>query len=112
MLQEAIDAEVELFVSSQQHRRDEAGRRLVVKNGSLPSREILTGAGPIEVTQGRVRDNSPNPTDRVHFSPTVVKSTLHHAGSAYPRKFGVSGRENGMPETTIDGRDSSSLFVW
>ena len=36
MLQEAIDAEVELFVSSQQHRRDEAGRRLVVKNGSRP----------------------------------------------------------------------------
>ena len=76
MLQEAIDAEVELFVSSQQHRRDEAGRRLVVKNGSLPSREILTGAGPIEVTQGRVRDNSPNPNDRVHFSPTVLPAYL------------------------------------
>ena len=76
MLQEAIDAEVEAFVTSHQHRRDEDGRRLVVKNGKLPSREILTGAGPIEVAQGRVRDNSPNKSVRVRFSPTVLPAYL------------------------------------
>ena len=50
--------------------------RMVVKNGSLPAREILTGAGPIEVSQGRVRDNSPNPDDRVQFTPSVLPAYL------------------------------------
>ncbi|MEI6338146.1 MAG: transposase, partial [Verrucomicrobiota bacterium] len=31
------------------------GRRLAVRNGRLPSREILTGAGPLSVEVPRVR---------------------------------------------------------
>lgn len=76
MLQEAISAEVDSFVDQHRDRRDSQGRRLVVKNGSLPTREIITGAGPIEVVQGRVRDNSPNPADRVQFTPTVLPAYL------------------------------------
>jgi len=72
MLQAAIDAEVEAFIEAHHDRRDEAGRRLVVKNGSLPARKILTGAGAIEVQQGRVRDNSPDTENRVQFSPSVL----------------------------------------
>ncbi len=72
MLQAAIDAEVESFIEDHQHRRDESGRRLVVKNGSRPAREILTGAGPIPVKQGRVRDNSPDRKSRVEFSPSIL----------------------------------------
>ena len=69
MLQAAIDAEVDAFIETHQHRRDEEGRRLVVKNGILPIREILTGAGAIPVRQRRVRDNAPAAADRVQFSP-------------------------------------------
>ena len=76
MLQEAINAEVEAFIDEQRHRVDEAGRRLVVKNGSLPERKILTGAGPLEVSQGRVRDNSPDPATRVSFTPSVLPAYL------------------------------------
>lgn len=76
MLQAAIDAEVEAFIAQHAHRRDDGGRRQVVKNGSLPSREILTGAGPIEVKQGRVRDNSPDPDSRVQFVPSVLPAYL------------------------------------
>ena len=72
MLQAAINAEVDAFIETHQDRRDSDGRRLVVKNGSLPAREILTGAGAIEVKQGRVRDNSPDADDRVQFSPSVL----------------------------------------
>ncbi len=68
MLQAAIDAEVAMFVAAHDDRRDEAGRRLVVKNGSLPSREILTGAGRLSLQQGRVRDNTPDASERVTFS--------------------------------------------
>ena len=76
MLQSAIDAEVEAFVSQHAQRRDEDGRRLVVKNGSLPTREILTGAGTVEVKQGRVRDNTCDPNSRVQFSPSVLPAYL------------------------------------
>ena len=72
MLQAAIDAEVDAFIETHQHRRDEDGRRLVVKNGSLPTREILTGAGAIKVKQGRVRDNAPIAEDRMQFTPGVL----------------------------------------
>lgn len=72
MLQSAIDAEVEAFIARHANRRDQDGRRLVVRNGSLPAREILTGAGPIEVRQGRVRDKSPDPQARVQFAPSIL----------------------------------------
>lgn len=76
MLQSAIDAEVEAFIASHADRIDEQGRRLVVRNGNLPKREILTGAGRIPVSQGRVRDNDPDLSKRVTFSPSVLPSYL------------------------------------
>ena len=76
MLQEAINAEVDGFIQQHRDRCDDQGRRLVVKNGSVPPREILTGAGPIEVSQGRVRDNSPDPQHRVRFTPSVLPAYL------------------------------------
>lgn len=57
-------------------RTDEAGRQLVTRNDRLPEREILTGAGAIPVTQGRVRDNDPDLEKRVTFSPSVLPSYL------------------------------------
>lgn len=76
MLQAAIDAEVEAFVALHSDRRDEQGRRLVIKNGRLPQRELLTGAGPIPVTQGRVRDNTSDPLQRITFTPSVLPAYL------------------------------------
>lgn len=81
MLQAAIDAEVDAFVDDHQGRRDESGRRLVVRNGSLPAREILSGAGPLEVKQGRVRDNSPDREARIEFSPSVLPAYLRRTAA-------------------------------
>ncbi len=75
MLETAIDAEAAVFVSAHDDRRDDAGR-LVVRNGILPAREILTGAGPLTVQQARVRDNSPDPNERVTFTPNVLPTYL------------------------------------
>ncbi len=76
MLQSAIDAEVDAFTALHDHRRDERGRRLVVRNGNLPEREILTGAGAIPVQQGRVRDNTSDADQRVVFTPSVLPAYL------------------------------------
>ncbi|QEG36294.1 IS256 family transposase [Bythopirellula goksoeyrii] len=81
MLQAAIDAEVDAFIETHQDRCDLEGRRLVVKNGSLPAREVLTGAGAIQVKQGRVRDNSSDPKGRVVFSPSVLPAYLRRTES-------------------------------
>jgi transposase-like protein len=76
MLQAAINAEVDHFLAQYAERVDAQGRRLVVRNGHLPSRDILTGAGSLQVRQPRVRDNSPEKDRRVHFSPSVLPPYL------------------------------------
>ena len=76
MLQAAIEAEVDEFLAAHADRRDDSGHRQVVRNGRLPSRQILTGAGPLEVSQPRVRDNSPEVHSRVTFSPSVLPPYL------------------------------------
>jgi len=56
MLQEAIESEVIEYVKNFQDHRDETERRLVTRNGHLPARDLLTGIGPINIRQPRVRE--------------------------------------------------------
>jgi transposase-like protein len=56
MLQEAIEWEVAEYVEAHRQCLDEAGHRLVVRNGRKPARTILSGCGPLEVHQPRVND--------------------------------------------------------
>ncbi|MEU7882038.1 transposase, partial [Microbispora bryophytorum] len=56
MLAAALQAEVDAYINAFADERDEAGRRLVVRNGSHAPREILTAAGAIEVKAPRVND--------------------------------------------------------
>jgi len=55
-LQKAIEDEVAEYIDDHRDRVDDAGHRLVVRNGAKPPRTILSGVGPIEVTQPRVDD--------------------------------------------------------
>src|SRR2546429_7071074 len=61
MLAEALRAEVDAYISAFASERDEAGRRLVVRNGYHQSREVLTSAGAVEVTVPRVNDRRADP---------------------------------------------------
>lgn len=79
MLQDALEAEVDAFLERTADRRDERGNRQVVRNGHLPAREILTGAGALEVRQPRVRDRAPDPKDRVRFSSTILPPYLRRS---------------------------------
>lgn len=81
MLQSAIESEVQQFLADHTERRDEQGRRLVVRNGRLPSRELLTGAGRLEIRQPRVRDNTPAPEQRVRFSSSILPPYLRRSKS-------------------------------
>ena len=56
MLQAAIENEVTEYIDAQACQVGDDGHRLVVRNGHLPERKIVTGIGPIPVKQPRVRD--------------------------------------------------------
>jgi len=55
-LQKAIEQEVAEYLEDRRDHVDEAGHRLVVRNGHKPPRTVLSGVGPIEVKQPRVDD--------------------------------------------------------
>jgi len=59
LLQEAIDSEVSELIEKFKDLKNEQGNRLVVRNGHLPERNLMTGIGPIKVKQPRVRDARP-----------------------------------------------------
>ncbi len=58
---------------------DEAGHRLVVRNGYKPERSILTGIGPIEVKQPRVDDRKLEPIGKPRFSSAILPRLMRRA---------------------------------
>lgn len=80
MLAQAIQAEVDAYLADHAHLRDEAGRQLLVRNGSLPPRTILTGLGPVEVQQPRVKDRRPA-AQREKFTSAILPPYLRKTKS-------------------------------
>jgi transposase-like protein len=80
LLAQAVEAEVAAYVEARAHLKDEAGRRQVVRNGHLPERTILTGVGPVEVQQPRVRDRRPA-EQRESFSSAILPPYLRKTKS-------------------------------
>jgi len=74
MLAEALQAEIDAYVSQLAGERDENGRRLVVRNGYHQSREVLTSAGAVQVTVPRVNDKRTDPQtgERKRFSSAIL----------------------------------------
>jgi transposase-like protein len=74
MLAEALQAEVDAYIARFVAERDENGRRLVVRNGSHPSREVLTSAGAVEVRAPRVNDRrvDPDTGERARFASAIL----------------------------------------
>ncbi len=58
VIQQAIEAELAQLLEQYENVKTLQGRRAVVRNGYLPEREVLTGAGPVAVQVPKVRDRS------------------------------------------------------
>ena len=56
VLQAAIEHEVGAYLDMFKEIKDETGKRMVVRHGFLPERDLLTGIGPLSIKQPRVRD--------------------------------------------------------
>ncbi|WP_433412960.1 IS256 family transposase [Microtetraspora malaysiensis] len=74
MLAEALKAEVDAYIAAFADQRDEAGHRLVVRNGYHQPREVLTAAGAIEVQAPRVNDKRTDEVtgERKRFSSAIL----------------------------------------
>jgi len=55
---QAVEAELNEFLSQYQGLKDNSGRQAVVRNGYLPARTITTGIGEVSVQVPKVRDRS------------------------------------------------------
>lgn len=79
LIQEAVKAEFEEFLSKFADERLEDGRRAVVKNGFLPKREIQTGIGAVEVEVPKARDRRPG-NEKAKFNsgllPPYLRKTM------------------------------------
>jgi putative transposase len=76
LLEAAIENEVIDYIQFHKDRRDENGQRLVVRNGHLPEREVVSGVGPIRVRQPRVRHR-----DKGRFSSAILPKYMRRAPS-------------------------------
>jgi transposase-like protein len=115
MLTAALEAEVETYIEGLKHVLDEHGRRVVVRNGHLPEREITTGIGPLEVRQPRVNDRRVDEDgERQRFTSSILPPYLRRTKSIdelIPWLFlkGVSSGGFSDALTSILGPDAPGL---
>lgn len=74
MLAAALEAEVAAYIDAHADQVDERGRRLVVRNGHHTPRQVLTGAGAVEVVAPRVNDKRTDEAtgERRRFSSAIL----------------------------------------
>jgi putative transposase len=76
MLQAAIENEVQEYLQAYGGRRTDKGQAVVVRNGHLPERDLVTGVGPLKVRQPRVRHR-----DGQKFSSAILPKYLRRVPS-------------------------------
>jgi len=82
MLGEAVEAEVADYIAAHADQRDDAGHRLVVRNGHAPQREVQTGLGAITVKQPRVNDKRTDPDGHpLRFTSKILPPYLRRTKS-------------------------------
>lgn len=81
LLAEAVEAEVQAYLSEYRDEVDESGRARLVRNGHLPEREIQTGLGGVAVKVPRVRDRAGKQSDCLQFHSKLVPPYLRRAKS-------------------------------
>jgi len=80
MLQEALEAEVEEYVTRHRDVRDARGRAQVVRNGKAPARQLVTGSGTLEVRAPRVNDRRIDADgERQRFTSEILPSYMRRA---------------------------------
>ena len=109
MLAQALEAEVQAYLRAAEGERDERGRALVVRNGYARNREVVCGAGSIEVRAPRVNDKRVDEQtgQRKRFRSSILPPYMRRS----PKVSEVSCRYStcmGSPAVTSRQRSKSS----
>jgi len=73
MIAAALELEVEEYVSTLRHLRDEQGRALVVRNGKAQERTVQLGVGPVRIQAPRVHDRRADVRFSSHILPPYMR---------------------------------------
>jgi transposase-like protein len=115
LLAEALETEIEIFLSQYSALKDAQGRKRITRNGHLPLREIQTGIGPVEVKVPRARDRQPhNESGPIRFRSTLLPPYLKKTKSMeelIPWLYlkGVSTNDFSDALAALVGKDSPGL---
>jgi len=115
LLQDALELEVAEVIAQFNALRDEGGRQRVVRNGYLPQRTILTGAGPLDVRQPRVRDRAgKDDPGRIRFTSAILPRYLRRSqalDALIPWLYlkGISAADMGEALEALLGRNVNGL---
>ena len=82
LIAQAVESELAAFLEDHEGLTDGEGRRRLVRHGFLPTREIQTGIGPVEVKVPRVRDRGATSGDaRIRFRSSLLPPYLRRTKS-------------------------------
>ena len=111
LLANAVQAELTEFLAQYQDVVDDQGRQLVVRNGYLPEREIMTGLGPVEIEVPKTRDRSGQGNHfRSALLPPYIKRT-RSVETVLPWLYlkGISTGDFGEALAALLGEDARGL---
>jgi putative transposase len=114
LLAQALEAEVAEFMEKHQDNTDAEGRRLVVRNGYLPARQLVTGIGPVEIRQPRVDDRVLEADSQERYSSKILPRYMRRIASVdnlVPILYlkGISTGDMSEALESILGPDASGL---
>lgn len=81
LIEQAIEAELEVLMERTAHLKDTEGRQRVVRNGHLPERQVQTGIGPVAVKVPRVHDRTDKAGQRIRFSSGILPKYMRKTRS-------------------------------
>jgi transposase-like protein len=115
LLAEALEAEIEDFLSQYRDLKDNGNHHRVVRNGYLPERDIQTGIGPIPVKMPRARDRqSHQESEPIRFTSSLLPPYLRKTRSMeelIPWLYlkGISTNDFSEALSALVGKDAPGL---
>jgi putative transposase len=115
LLKEALEAEIEGFLTHYRDLKDHQARQRVVRNGYLPERDIQTGIGQISVKVPRARDRQPDhESGPIRFTSSLLPPYLRKTKSMeelIPWLYlkGISTGDFSEALAALVGRDAPGL---
>lgn len=107
----AVNAELEELLATYADRRTEDGRSAVVRNGFQPTRQVVTGVGPVDIRVPKVRSRTDEPV-RFHSAlvpPYVRRSQSLDAAIPWLYLRGISTGQMQAALEALVGPDAKGL---